>query len=128
MEIKNIKHAAGDDPEPVDDITRMANAGYEAVKNHPEYRPDMRILVLIHYNTEEGMRGGFCGDGYGETDEEVQEGIVADLTKEVESIITYRTGVQVRLVPAVAVDSKDPLLDDPAPFLMAMPPQESPED
>ena len=113
----------GEEAEPMDRLTRLANTARRAVEADPEFRDDVRLIISVSGTREDGKEGGgLFVHGYEPSDEDkallekvpepLQESmakkvVAADVTavlmEHIEALLTQVTGQNVRLVPVTGM-------------------------
>lgn len=123
MKADEVHMNMGDDAEPVDRLTRLADIGRKAIGADPEFGDDVKVIISIQGTREDGRDGGgMFAHGY-EPDaedqarlekvpEELRETmarrlaaaeITAVLMEHIEALLTQVTGQNIRLVPVSGV-------------------------
>lgn len=119
MNPDDVDMTVGEDAQPPDRLTRIANAGRKAMEACPEWGDDIKLIISVHGTREDGRDGGgMFVHGY-EPDEkdkkkleavpeELREAmtkkvlaadVVAVLMEHASALLTQVTGTPVRLVP-----------------------------
>jgi|SRR5215471_8469528 len=78
---KDAKRSVG---EPNSRMTRLCNAGLQAIETHPEYTEDVKIIIMIHDNTGGEDSGGIGMGGYNSPEDDSEA--VMDLFIHLKSI------------------------------------------
>lgn len=113
----------GEEAEPMDRLTRLANTARRAVEADPEFRDDVRLIISVSGIREDGKDGGgLFVHGYEPSDEDkallekvpeplqgsmakkvVAADVTAVLMEHIEALLTQVTGQNVRLVPVTGM-------------------------
>lgn len=136
MKPDEILYSDGDDAQPMDRLTRVADAGRQAMNACPDWDEGDKLIISINGKRESGKPGGgmfIHGYGKEDTDPELAEElkhvppekreqyvrtaataeIVSVLIEHAEAILTQTLGVPVKIVPV------NPRVDQVTPAVLA---------
>ncbi len=143
MKPEEVTYHGGEDPQPMDRLTRIADAGRQAMYADPEWHESDKLIISVTGKREDGkVGGGLFVSGYGvdkEHEEELRRmfpdwddvseeerehrikmsvtaEVVAVLVEHAESLLADTTGVPVKIVPV-----QPARIDQVMPFLANWP-------
>lgn len=126
MKPEEVTYHGGEDPQPMDRLTRLADTGRQAMYADPEWREDDKLIISVAGGREDGkLGGGLYVAGYGANEDNIEElrkmfpdwddlseerrqyliktsaaaEVVAVLVEHAESLLAEATGVPVKIVP-----------------------------
>lgn len=140
MKPEEVTYHGGEDPQPMDRLTRLADVGRKAIDADPETQEGDKLIISIAGSREDGKHGGgLFVHGYGADEDELREHfpdwddlpaerqehivkmtvtgeIVAVLMEHAESLLAEATGMPVKIVPV-----QPARIDQVMPFLANVP-------